>query len=56
MILKKPQLKKRTKRNTIENTARLCQHILSSAEQNDFLDEKSYNINTPGQSEELGIG
>ena len=56
--LKKPQIKKRTGRslNTIENKARLCQHILSFAEQNDFLDEKSYNINTPRQSEELSVG
>ena len=56
IILKKPQLKKRTRRNTIENKARLCQHILSSAEQNYFLDEKSYNINASRQSEESGIG
>ena len=56
--LKKPQIKKRTGRslNTIENKARLCQHILSFAEQNDFLDEKSYNINTARQSEESGVG
>ena len=56
--LKKPQIKKRTERslNTIENKARLCQHILSFAEQNDFLDEKSFNINTPRQSEESNVG
>ena len=56
--LKKPQIKKRTSRslNTIENKARLCQHILSSAGQNNFLDEKSYNTNAPRQSEESGIG
>ena len=55
---KNPQIKKRTGRslNTIENKARLCQHILSFAEQNDFLDEKSYNINTARQSEESGVG
>ena len=56
IILKKPQLKKRTRRNTIENKARLCQNILSSSEQNYFLDQKSYKINTPRQSEESGIG
>ena len=56
IVLKKPQLKKRTRRNTIENRARLCKHILSSAEQNNFLDEKSYNTNAPRQSEESGIG
>ena len=56
--LKKPQIKKRTGRslNTIENKARLCQHILSVAEQNNFLDEKSYTINTPRQSEESSVG
>ena len=56
IILKKPQLKKRTRRNTIQNKARLCKHILSSAEPNYFLDEKSYNINASRQSEESGIG
>ena len=56
IILKKPQLKKRTRRNTIENKTRLCQQILSSAKQNDFLHQKSYKINTPRQSEESGIG
>ena len=56
IILKKPQLKKRTRRNTIENKARLCQQILSSAWQNGFLDEKSYKINAPKQSEESGVG
>ena len=56
IVLKKPQLKKRTRRNTIENRARLCKHILSSAEQNNLLDEKSYKINAPKQSEESGIG
>ena len=56
IVLMKPQLKKRTRRNTIENRARLCKHILSSAEQNNLLDEKSYKINAPKQSEESGIG
>ena len=56
--LKKPQIKKRTGRslNTIENKARLCQHILSSTKENYFLDEKSYKISTPRQSEESGVG
>ena len=56
IVLKKPQLKKRTRRNTIENKARLCQQILSSAWQNGFLDEKLYKINTPRESEESGVG
>ena len=56
LLLQKPQLKKRMRRNTIENKARLCEHILSSTKQNYFLDEKSYKISTPRQSEESGIG
>ena len=56
IVFKKPQLKKRTRRNTIENKARLCQHILSSTKENYFLDEKSYKISTPRQSEDSGIG